>query len=63
MDTIANIRNYMLDVLRSEFFYDARALNTAFNMAVTSLGINLTNLLSEKVNVVSDNKNVAKLAM
>ena len=53
----------MLDVLRSEFFYDARALNTAFNMAVTSLGINLTNLLSEKVNVVSDNKNVAKLAM
>ena len=63
MTEVSKIRDYMLDVLHGDFFYDARALNTAFNMAVTSLGINLTNLLSEKVNVVSDNKNVAKLAM
>jgi hypothetical protein len=63
MDTIANIRNYMLDVLRSEFFYDARALNTAFNMAVTSLGINLVNLLTEDVTIVTDKQVASRLAM
>jgi hypothetical protein len=63
MTEVSKIRDYMLDVLRSEFFYDARALNTAFNMAVTSLGINLTNLLSENLQVVSDNKTATRLAM
>ena len=53
----------MLDVLHTDYFYDARALNAAFHMAVSSLGINLANLLSEEVVVVSDKKVASRLAM
>ena len=63
MSEIAKIRDYMLDVLRGDFFYDARALNSAFHMAVSSLGINLANLLSENVTVVSDKKVAVRVAM
>ncbi len=63
MDEISRIRNYMLDVLHGDFFYDARALNTSFHMAVSSLGINLADLLNENVTVVSDKKVVSRLAM
>lgn len=63
MSEIAKIRDYMLDVLRGDFFYDARALNSAFHMAVSSLGINLANLLSENVTVVGDKKVASRLAM
>lgn len=63
MGEVAKIRDFMLDVLHTEFFYDARALNAAFHMAVSSLNINLTSLLSEEVPVVSTNKNVARVAM
>ena len=63
MNEVSNIRNYMLDVLHGDFFYDARALNAAFHMAVSSLGINLANLLSESVVVVTDKKVASKLAM
>lgn len=63
MGEVAKIRDYMLDVLHTDFFYDARALNHAFNMAVTELGINLESLLREGTQVVSTNKQVAKLAM
>ena len=58
MSEIAKIRNYMLDVLRGDFFYDARALNSA----VSSLGINLANLLAEEV-IVSDKKVAVRVAM
>ena len=60
---VSQIRDFMLDVLHADFFYDARALNTAFHMAVSSLGINLTSLLSEQVQLVSTNKQVARVAM
>ena len=63
MDTIAKIRDYMLDVLHTDYFYDARALNAAFHMAVSSLGINIANLLSEEVVVVSDKKVASRIAM
>lgn len=63
MGEVAKIRDFMLDVLHTDFFYDARALNAAFHMAVSSLNINLTSLLSEEVQVVSTNKNVARVAM
>ena len=63
MGEVAKIRDYMLDVLRGDFFYDARALNAAFHMAVSSLGINLASLLSENVVVVSDKKVASRLAM
>lgn len=63
MGEIAKIRNYMLDVLHIDFFYDARALNMAFNMAVSELGINLESLLSEGTQVVSTSKQVSKLVM
>ena len=62
-EEITKIRNYMLDVLRSEYFYDARVLNSAFNMAVSSLGINLANLLSEDTKVIDDTKSTTKLAI
>lgn len=62
MSEIAKIRDYMLDVLRGDFFYDARALNSAFHMAVSSLGINLANLLAEEV-IVSDKKVAVRVAM
>lgn len=63
MREVAKIRDFMLDVLHTDYFYDARALNAAFHMAVSSLNINLTSLLSEDVQVVSTNKNVARVAM
>lgn len=63
MAEVAKIRNYMLDVLCGDFFFDARALNNAFHMAVSSLGINLVNLLTEEVTVVIDKKVASKLAM
>ena len=62
MAEVSKIRDYMLDVLHGDFFYDARALNSAFHMAVSSLGINIANLLSEEV-VVSDKKVASRLAM
>ena len=62
MSEIAKIRDYMLDVLRGDFFYDARALNSAFHMAVSSLGINLANLLTEEV-IVCDKKVAVRVAM
>lgn len=62
MSEIAKIRNYMLDVLHTDYFYDARALNAAFHMAVSSLGINLANLLTEEV-IVSDKKVAVRVAM
>lgn len=63
MGEIAKIRDYMLDVLHTDFFYDARALNLAFNMAVSELGINLEMLLREGTQVVSPSKIVSNLAM
>jgi len=63
MGEIAKIRDYMLDVLHTDFFYDARALNLAFNMAVSELGINLESLLREGTQVVSASKQVSKLAI
>ena len=63
MEEIAKIRDYMLDVLHTDFFYDARALNLAFNMAVSELGINLEMLLREGTQVVSPSKKVSNLAM
>ena len=60
---ITKIRDYMLDVLHGDFFYDARALNSAFHMAVSALQINLANLLREDTVVVNDNKTIVKMAM
>lgn len=62
MDEIKQIRNTMVNVLR-ENFYDARQLNHAFNNAVISLDINLSDLLSPEVKVVSTKEtSVRKLA-
>lgn len=63
MDEVVKIRNYMLDVLHSDYFCDARALNTAFRMAVSSLGINLANLLTEETEVIRGNKSSIRLAI
>ena len=63
MAEVSKIRDYMLDVLHGDFFYDARVLNNAFHMAVSSLGINLVNLLTEEVTVVTDKKVASRLAM
>ena len=63
MGEVAKIRDFMLDVLHTEFFYDARALNNAFHMAVSELGINLESLLREGTPVVTINKRVARLAV
>ena len=52
MGTIKAIRNYMIDVLNNGY-YDARQLNFAFNMAIIELGINISDLLSADVNVVT----------
>ena len=62
MEEIKEIGEYMSDVLNGEY-YDPRALNIAFHMSVSSLGINLTSLLSTEVKVVSDIKDASKLAM
>ncbi len=56
MDEIRQIRNSMMTVLR-ENFYDARQLNYAFHTAVINLGINLTDLLSPEVKVVTSKEN------
>lgn len=63
MGEVAKIRDFMLDVLHTEFFYDARALNAAFHMAVNELGINLEVLLRESAPVVSTTKKVSRLAI
>lgn len=63
MREIAKIRNYMLDVLHTDYLYDARALNATFHMAIAELGVNLEMLLTETVQVVSTNKKAAKLAV
>ena len=63
MAEVSKIRDYMLDVLHGDFFCDARALNNAFHMAVSSLGINLVNLLTEEVTIVTDKKVASRLAM
>ena len=60
MTEVSKIRDYMLDVLHGDFFYDARALNNAFHMAVSELGINLETLLREGTPVVAINKRVAR---
>ena len=62
MKEIKEIRKYMSDVLSGEY-YDPRTLNVAFHMAVSALNINLSSLLSEDVQVVSDIKGTSKLAM
>ena len=41
---------------------NSRALNSAFHMAVSSLGINLANLLTEEV-IVCDKKVAVRVAM
>ncbi len=62
MDEIKQIRDTMVNVLR-ENFYDARQLNYAFNSAVSSLGINLVDLINPEVKVVSTKEtSVRKLA-
>ena len=60
MTEIAKIRDYMLDVLHTEFFYDARALNAAFHMAVSELGIKLEMLLEEGSQVVNVKSSLVK---
>ena len=63
MSEVAQIRNYMMDILRSEYFNDARALNSAFRMAVAELHIDLGMLLKEGTVIISTNKQVARLAV
>ena len=63
MDTIANIRSYMIDVLGNDCLYDARALNSAFYMAVSSLEINLSDLLSEDIKIIKDKRKVVGLVI
>ena len=55
MDTIAQIRDYMLDVM--EDLCDARAMNHCFYMAIAELNINLADLL-EPVKCVKVEKNM-----
>lgn len=63
MKEIAQIRDFMLDVLHTDFFYDARALNNAFHMAVSELGINLESLLKADTKVVSTKAASVRVAM
>lgn len=63
MSEIYRIRDYILDVLHTDYLYDARALNAAFHMAISELGINLESLLKEGTQIVSSKKQVIRLSL
>lgn len=62
MDDVRKIRNYMLEILRDKYFYDASKLNQAFDEAVICLGIDVQDLVEPTFSVVSVEPEVLKIA-